>query len=190
MATNDNASGSAAPTNGPAMGSAATTAAPAATAPASRVSIAVNGVPRQADARHSLTLLSLLRDTLGLTGAKRGCDRGECGACTVLLDGKPIYACQTLAVQVNGRAVTTIEALGGADEPHPLRDAFLDGDGGQCGYCSPGFVLSAKALLDATPSPTDAQIRAALAGNLCRCNAYGRIIESVKRAAAQPTESV
>lgn len=186
MATNNNASGSAAPTNGPAMGN----ATPSPAAPASRVAISVNGVLRQADARHSLTLLSFLRDTLGLTGAKRGCDRGECGACTVLLDGKPIYACQTLAVQADGRAVTTIEALGGADEPHPLRQAFIDADGGQCGYCSPGFVLSAKALLDTTPNPTDAQIRAALAGNLCRCNAYGRIIESVKRAAAQHTESV
>ena len=190
MAIHNNASGNAAPTNGPAMGSPSATAAPTTAAPTSRVAISVNGVPRQADARHSLTLLSFLRDALGLTGAKRGCDRGECGACTVLLGGKPIYACQMLAVQADGRAVTTIEALGGADEPHPLRHAFLDADGGQCGYCSPGFVMSAKALLDTTPNPTDAQIRAALAGNLCRCNAYGRIIESVKRAAAQPTESV
>ena len=101
----------------------------------------------------------------------------------MLLDGRPVYACQMLAVQAVGRSITTIEALGESDKLHPIQQAFLDNDGGQCGYCTPGFVISAKALLDATPKPTEEQIRQALSGNLCRCNAYGRIIESVKQAA-------
>ncbi len=148
-----------------------------------RIDIRVNGSVHQVDVRHHWTLLRLLRDKLQLTGAKRGCDRAECGACTILLDGKPVYACQMLAMQVSDRSVTTIEALGDTNNLHPVQQAFLDNDGGQCGYCTPGFVLSAKALLDAVPQPTEAQIRQALSGNLCRCNAYGRIIQSVKQAA-------
>ena len=148
-----------------------------------QVELKVNGSVRSLEVRHHWTLLHVLRDALGLTGAKRGCDRGECGACTVLMDGDPVYACQTLALQVGSRSITTIEALGDSDNLHPIQQAFLDNDGGQCGYCTPGFVLSAKALLDATPHPTEEQIRHALSGNLCRCNAYGRIIESVKQAA-------
>lgn len=144
--------------------------------------IEVNGKALTLHVRHHWTLLRVLRESLGFTGAKRGCDRGECGACTVLLDGKPVYACQMLALQAAGRSVTTIEALGGSENLHPLQKAFLDNDGGQCGYCTPGFVLSVKSLLDSVPEPTDAQIRHALSGNLCRCNAYGRIIESVKQA--------
>ena len=148
-----------------------------------RISLTVNGDAREIDVRHHWTLLRALRDALELTGAKRGCDRGECGACTVLVDGMPVYSCQMLAVQAAGRSVATIEGLGSADNLHPIQQAFLDNDGGQCGFCTPGFVMSAKALLDATPSPTDEQIRDALSGNLCRCNAYGRIIASVKAAA-------
>ena len=147
------------------------------------IQLNVNGDMRRVETRHHWTLLRVLRDTLGLTGAKRGCDRGECGACTVLLDDKPVYACQMLALQVVGRRVTTIEALADADVLHPIQQAFLDNDGGQCGFCTPGFVMSAKALLDVIDAPTEAQIRQALSGNLCRCNAYGRIIESVKQAA-------
>lgn len=148
-----------------------------------QISLNVNGDSREIEARHHWTLLRALRDALGLTGAKRGCDRGECGACTVLVDGMPVYSCQMLAIQAAGRDITTIEGLGGADNLHPIQQAFLDNDGGQCGFCTPGFVMSAKALLDATPNPTDEQIRDALSGNLCRCNAYGRIIASVKAAA-------
>lgn len=145
------------------------------------IELAVNNSVLSVEVRHHWTLLRVLRESLGLTGAKRGCDRGECGACTVLLDSKPVYACQMLALQAVGRSVTTIEALGDTEYLHPIQQAFLDNDGGQCGYCTPGFLLSAKALLDDTPDPTEEQIRQALSGNLCRCNAYGRIIESVKR---------
>ena len=151
----------------------------------SKINLNVNGATHTLEVRHHWTLLRVLRDSLALTGAKRGCDRGECGACTVLLDGKPAYACQMLALQAVGRSITTIEALGDSESLHPIQQAFLDNDGGQCGYCTPGFVMSAKALLDATPNPTEEQIRHALAGNLCRCNAYGRIIESVKQAAVR-----
>ena len=151
----------------------------------SPIELNVNGSPHTLEVRHHWTLLRVLRDSLHLTGAKRGCDRGECGACTVLLDGKPAYSCQMLALQAVGRSVTTIEALGSSESLHPVQQAFLDNDGGQCGYCTPGFVMSAKALLDDTPNPTEEQIRHALAGNLCRCNAYGRIIESVKQAAVR-----
>ena len=151
----------------------------------SPIELNVNGSPHTLEVRHHWTLLRVLRESLGLTGAKLGCDRGECGACTVMLDGKPVYACQMLALQAVGRSITTIEALGSSESLHPVQQAFLDNDGGQCGYCTPGFVMSAKALLDATPNPTEEQIRHALAGNLCRCNAYGRIIESVKQAAVR-----
>ena len=131
------------------------------------------------------SLLDVLRDELGLTGAKRGCDRGECGACTVLLDGKPVYSCIMLVGQIRGRGVLTVEGLASDGRLDPVQQAFLDEDGGQCGYCTPGFLMSARALLDANPRPTDAEIREALSGNLCRCNAYGRIMQSL-RTAAEP----
>ena len=150
-----------------------------------QIELDVNGEVSTVEVRHHWTLLRVLRESLQLTGAKRGCDRGECGACTVLLDGNPVYACQMLALQAVGRTITTVEALGDSDGLHLIQQAFLDNDGGQCGYCTPGFLLSAKALLDATPDPTEEEIRQALSGNLCRCNAYGRIIESVKRAAVE-----
>jgi carbon-monoxide dehydrogenase small subunit len=148
----------------------------------SELTLNVNGVGRRLVVAHHWTLLDVLREDLDLTGAKRGCDRGECGSCTVLLSGKPVYACQVLAVQVGDRPVLTIEGLASGDELHPVQQAFLDNDGGQCGFCTPGFVLAAKALLDANPVPTEQEIREALSGNLCRCNAYGRIIESVRAA--------
>ena len=136
------------------------------------------------------TLLDVLREDLDLTGSKRGCDRGECGSCTVLLDGKPVYSCITLVGQIRGRGVTTVEGLalrqaqdGQEGQLDPVQQAFLDEDGAQCGYCTPGFLISARALLDANPHPSDAEIREALSGNLCRCNAYGRILQSVRTAA-------
>lgn len=150
-----------------------------------QIELNVNDSVRSVEVRHHWTLLRVLREALGLTGAKRGCDRGECGACTVLLDGKPVYSCQMLALQAVGRSITTVEALGDSDNLHPIQQAFLENDGGQCGYCTPGFVMSVKALLAETPEPTEEQIRHALSGNLCRCNAYGRIIESVKQAAVR-----
>lgn len=149
----------------------------------SAIALRVNGQTHRLEVDHRWTLLRVLREVLDLTGAKRGCDRGECGACTVLLEGKPVYSCQMLALQVGRREVVTIESLGDVQRLHPIQKAFLDNDGAQCGYCAPGFLLSAKALLDANPSPSEAEIRHALSGNLCRCNAYGRIIQSVKAAA-------
>ena len=149
----------------------------------SRITLEVNGSLRELDVDHRWTLLRTLREELGLTGTKRGCDRGECGACTVLLAGKPVYSCQMLVLQVGRRPINTVESLGSAKNLSPLQTAFLDKDGGQCGFCTPGFLMSAKALLDDNPAPTEAQIRAALSGNICRCNAYGRIIASVREAA-------
>lgn len=154
----------------------------------SKVVLNVNGSARDVEIDHRWTLLHVLRNELGLTGAKRGCDRGECGACTVLLEGKPICSCQMLALQVGDRQVTTIESLGNSSHLNHIQQAFLDKDGGQCGFCTPGFLLSAKALLDSNASPSETEIRQALAGNLCRCNAYGRIIESVKEAARLQAE--
>ena len=147
------------------------------------ISLEVNGRRHPLEVRHHWTLLEVLRELLDLTGAKRGCDRGECGSCTVLLEGKPVYACQILAVQVGGRPVLTIEGLADGDELDPVQQAFLENDGGQCGFCTPGFVLAARALLDSNANPTGEDIRQALGGNLCRCNAYGRIIQSVRDAA-------
>ena len=152
-------------------------------APSSTIALRINGCDHTLEVQHRWSLLDVLRDRLGLTGSKRGCDRGECGSCTVLVDGLPVYSCQLLAMQARGRAVVTIEGLASEEGPDPLQQSFLEEDGGQCGYCTPGFVMSARALLDENPNPTDQEIREALAGNLCRCNAYGRIIASVKAAA-------
>ena len=145
--------------------------------------LTINGQEHRVTAPDHRTLLDVLREDLDLTGSKRGCDRGECGSCTVLLDGKPVYSCITLVGQVRGRAVVTVEGLAHDGQLDPVQRAFLDEDGGQCGFCTPGFLMSARALLDTTPQPTDAEIREALSGNLCRCNAYGRILQSVRTAA-------
>lgn len=150
-----------------------------------RVNIEVNGEHQDLEVDGRWTLLRILRDVLGLTGAKRGCDLGECGACTILLDGEPVNSCMTLAAMCDGKRITTVEALGSSDALSPLQNAFLENDGGQCGYCTPGFVMSATALLESNPNPSDDEIRQALAGNICRCNAYGRIIESVRSAAKE-----
>ena len=147
------------------------------------ITLKVNGTDHQIEVDHRWTLLRVLRDVLGLTGAKRGCDRGECGACTVLVDDDPVCSCSMLALQVGGRQVRTVEGLGDTNSLNALQEAFLAEDGGQCGFCTPGFIMSATALLESNTEPTEDEIRAALVGNICRCNAYGRIIESVKAAA-------
>lgn len=149
----------------------------------SAITLHVNGRAHPLEVGHHWTLLQVLREQLDLTAAKVGCDRGECGSCTVLLDGSPVYACQLLAVQVGHRQVVTVEGLEVNGNLDPVQKSFVDNDGAQCGYCTPGFLLSAKALLDANPQPTGAEIREALSGNLCRCNAYGRILQSVRDAA-------
>jgi carbon-monoxide dehydrogenase small subunit len=131
------------------------------------------------------TLLRVLRDDLGRTGTKEGCDDSECGACMVLIDGRPVNSCSYLALQAAGREVTTVEGLAGPNgELHPLQRAFVEGGGIQCGFCTPGMLISAAALLAADPDPSDDAIREALAGNLCRCTGYQPIIAAVRRAAA------
>lgn len=129
------------------------------------------------------TLLEVLRNRLGLTGTKQGCDQGECGSCTVLLDGQPVLSCLTLAIRVENRHVTTIEGLAQGGKLHPVQTAFHEGGAIQCGFCTPGMVLTAKALLDGHPHPTREEIKEALAGNLCRCTGYKKIVEAVEHAA-------
>jgi len=146
------------------------------------VRMKVNGDWKEASVQPETTLLETLRETWGLTGAKRGCDEGDCGACTVLLDGKPVNSCLVLAIRVDGREITTIEGLGKEDRLHPLQSAFIHHGALQCGFCGPGMILSAKALLDSNPNPTEAEIRQALAGNICRCTGYSKIIEAVQSA--------
>jgi len=130
-----------------------------------------------------------LRERLGLTGTKEGCGNGNCGTCTVLMDGVPINACLVLAVEVPGRSVTTIEGLSAGGELHPLQQALVEHGGTQCGFCTPGIVLAAKALLDENPRPSEAQIRHAIAGNLCRCTGYGKIVEAIAAVAAAQGQS-
>ncbi len=149
------------------------------------VELIVNGHPVSADVGGSATLLDVLRDVAGLTGTKRACDRGECGACTVLLDGRPVYSCLALAHGCDGREVATIESLGTASEPHALQRAFIAEDAAQCGFCTPGQVMAAAALLSTNADPSDDEVRAALAGNLCRCGTYPKIVRAVRRAAAE-----
>lgn len=131
------------------------------------------------------TLLEVLREDLGLTGTKHGCELGECGTCTVLLDGKPVLSCLVLGLDVEDRSVTTIEGLADGPNLHPLQEAFAELGAAQCGYCTPGFLLTAKALLDENPNPTLEQIKEALSGNLCRCTGYIKIFEAVELAAAR-----
>jgi aerobic-type carbon monoxide dehydrogenase small subunit (CoxS/CutS family) len=149
-------------------------------------SLNVNGRAYPVAIEPGRTLLSVLRGEVGLTGAKEGCDDSECGACMVLLDGQPVNACSYLALQADGREIVTIEGLAGEHgELHPLQQAFLDQGGVQCGFCTPGMLISAKALLDRNPSPDEDEIRLALSGNLCRCTGYSGIVRAVQAAAAQ-----
>ena len=143
----------------------------------------VNGETHDLVVEPRTTLLDALRDQLGLTGAKKGCDEGTCGTCTVLVDGKAIYACMTLALECEGREIETIEGLSSEDGLHPIQLAFIEHDALQCGFCTPGQVLSIKGLLDQTQDPTEADVKRAVAGNLCRCGAYPKIVEAALDAA-------
>ena len=134
------------------------------------------------------TLLEVLREDMNLTGTKHGCELGECGACTVLLDGDPVLSCLVLALECDGRHIETIEGVARGSELHPLQAAFADLGGSQCGYCTPGVIMTAKALLDRNPSPTKEEIKEATAGNLCRCTGYLQITEAIERAAQELRE--
>ena len=145
----------------------------------------VNGTSFAVELEAGRTLLSVLRGELGLTGSKEGCDDSECGACMVLIDGQPVNSCSFLALQADGRAVTTVEGLASGSELHPLQRAFLEHGGVQCGFCTPGMLISATALLRSDPDPTEDAIRAGLSGNLCRCTGYVGIVAAVRSAAAE-----
>jgi carbon-monoxide dehydrogenase small subunit len=148
-----------------------------------KICLTVNGTARTVEISTHRTLLDCLRNDLGLTGSKEGCGVGVCGACTVLLDGKMISSCIALAVGADGHEVTTVEGLAGDERLHPVQQAFIDAGGFQCGICTPGQVVSAKALLDTIPNPSDVEIRDWMLGNLCRCTGYYKIIESIQTAA-------
>ena len=147
------------------------------------LSLDVNGAVKTISVEPRVTLLDALRDNLGLTGAKPACDRGACGACTVLVDGEPLASCMMLAADAQGRKITTVEGLGTPEAMSPLQAAFVECDALQCGFCTPGFVVAGTALLKRNPDPSLAEIKAGLAGNLCRCGTYGRIFEAVSKAA-------
>lgn len=143
----------------------------------------VNGERVRIFVRGNETLLEMVRERLGLTGTKSGCEHGDCGACTVLLDGRPVNSCLVLAAETDGGVITTIEGISRGDELHPVQQAFVEQNAVQCGFCTPGMVLTAVALLSENPAPTEAEIRHYLQGNLCRCTGYSKIVEAVQAAA-------
>jgi aerobic-type carbon monoxide dehydrogenase small subunit (CoxS/CutS family) len=147
------------------------------------VHLRINGQPYQLLVEPRRTLLDVLRLDLGLTGTKKGCDQGECGACTVLVDGQTAYSCLMLAIECQNREIVTIEGIMDGDQLHPIQKAFIEHDGYQCGFCTPGQVLAVKALLDKVPHPSEEQVRQAISGNLCRCGAYPKIIRAAMAAA-------
>jgi len=147
------------------------------------VSLTVNGEEYEAVITPNRTLLEVLRDDLHLTGTKEGCGEGACGTCTVLVDGKPVRSCLTLALEVQGTRITTIEGLAPMGELHPVQKAFVEYGAIQCGFCSPGMILTTKALLDENPSPTEQEARQAISGNVCRCTGYAKIVEAMLKAA-------
>ena len=153
-----------------------------------KITITVNGKQRRFDVEPHTLLLNLIRDEMDLTGTKYGCGIGECGACTVLLDGDAVLACMMLAVDADGRGVDTVEGLSDGDKLHPIQQAYLDEGAVQCGFCTPGFIMSTKALLDENPNPTEAEIREYLNGNICRCTGYVNIVKAVQSAAAKMKE--
>ena len=148
-----------------------------------QVGLTVNGTLYKLSVQPWETLVEVIRDDLGLTGTKEGCGLGECGACTVIMDGRAVNSCLVLAAEADGKQITTIEGLADGDKLHPIQQAFVNHGGLQCGFCTPGMIMSAKALLDEKPSPSEEEIRKGIAGNICRCTGYTKIIESVKAAA-------
>lgn len=146
-----------------------------------KIKFIINKKPKELSVKSNELLLNVIRKDLGLTGTKYGCGTGECGACTVLVDGEPVLSCLTLAVAVNGKEITTIEGIVG-DELHPVQKAFLEHGAIQCGFCTPGMILMAKALLDENPSPTEEEIKEFIKGNLCRCTGYTNIVKAIKEA--------
>lgn len=149
------------------------------------IRLQVNGSTHELDVDPATPLLTVLRNDLGLAGARFGCGLGQCGACTVLVDGEPVRSCVRSVGQTEGRSVTTLEGLGSREQPHPIQTAFLEEQALQCGYCGAGMLVSAAALLASTPRPSDAEIRRALSRNLCRCGAHTRILRAVRRAARE-----
>ncbi|VBB42336.1 Glyceraldehyde dehydrogenase small chain [uncultured Desulfatiglans sp.] len=143
------------------------------------IRLTINGEEMEVAVAPNLTLTDLLRYELGLTGTKKGCDLGDCGACTVIMDGKAVNSCLVLAVQANGKNITTIEGVETGKGLHPLQQAFIEHGSIQCGFCSPGMILSAKSLLEKNPHPNEAEVRRALSGNLCRCTGYQKIVEAI-----------
>jgi aerobic carbon-monoxide dehydrogenase small subunit len=148
-----------------------------------QIHLQVNGEPYDLLVEPRHTLLKVLRDDLGLTGTKKGCDTGDCGACTVLMNGKPINSCLALAMEANGKEITTIEGLASGDDLHPLQEAFIQAGAIQCGYCTPGMILTAKALLDENAAPSEEEVKRAISGNLCRCTGYVKIVQAIQAAA-------
>jgi xanthine dehydrogenase YagT iron-sulfur-binding subunit len=157
--------------------------------PTTSIRLVVNGTEHRVDVEDRWTLAELLRDHIGLTGTKIGCDRGECGACTVLMDGKPVYSCSNLAVWADGREIQTVEGLAHGEQLDPLQQAFVEHDGPQCGFCTSGQLMSAKGLLKRNPHPTHHEVQAAMTGNICRCSNYNHYVEAVLAASKNPTAS-
>jgi carbon-monoxide dehydrogenase small subunit len=153
------------------------------------VSTTINGEPRQFLCEARQSLLEALRDEVGLTGCKEGCNNGNCGACSVLLDGQPVNSCLVLGLEVDGKEITTIEGIAQGGELHALQQCFLEGAALQCGICTPGFIVTAKALLDQNPGASEEEIRFQLAGNLCRCTGYDKIVRAVMKAGEQMAET-
>jgi carbon-monoxide dehydrogenase small subunit len=151
-----------------------------------RINITINGEPEQVVVPSNMTLMHMLRESLALTGTKNGCSAGECGACTVLMDGEPVNSCMVLAVECDGAEIVTVEGLAGDKQLDPIQETLIQAGGVQCGFCTPGILLTSRALLDHNPNPSEDEIREALVGNLCRCTGYVRIIEAVKAAAKVP----
>jgi len=149
------------------------------------ITLVVNGDPYEVLAKPSDTLLYVLREKLGFTGAKHGCDTGKCGSCTILIDGKPIRSCLTLAISARDREITTIEGIAEGEELHPLQQAFIEHGALQCGFCTPGMIMFTKSFLEENPEPQEEEIRKALSGNICRCTGYVKIIEAIQAAAKE-----
>jgi carbon-monoxide dehydrogenase small subunit len=147
------------------------------------ITLTVNGARERLDVPSNMTLLQMLRERLALTGTKNGCEAGECGACTVLVDGEPVNSCMMLAIETDGREVLTVEGLAPEGRLSPLQEAFVEHNAVQCGFCTPGMLMSAHALLQRSPQPAEAEIKEALVGNLCRCTGYVRIVDAIQAAA-------